>query len=192
MTGGDMISIISLWLPILISAVLVFIISSVLHTVFTYHNSDFKKIPSEDGVMKDLAKYKIPPGDYLVPYSTDSKERRTEEFKQKIYNGPVLITTILPNGEMTMGSSLILWFVYCLIVSIISAYITCHALTTGADYLAVFRFAGCTAFTGYSIALMQESIWFKKSWRATIKTMIDGLIYAVFTAGIFGWLWPAI
>ena len=62
-----MVSIVSLWLPILISAVVVFIISSILHMVFTYHNSDFKKIPSEDQVMDDLRKYNIPPGDYMIP-----------------------------------------------------------------------------------------------------------------------------
>ncbi len=37
-----MVSIVSLWLPILLSAIVVFILSSVLHMVFTYHNSDFK------------------------------------------------------------------------------------------------------------------------------------------------------
>lgn len=186
-----MVSIISLWLPILLSAVIVFIISSILHMVFTYHNSDFKKIPSEDQVMEDLRKYNIPPGDYMVPYSADNKERKSQEFKEKMNKGPLLITTILPSGQMGMGTSLFLWFIYCLIVSIIAAYITGHAVDAGAQYLAVFRFAGCTAFVGYSIALMQDSIWFKKSWSSTFKSMFDGLIYALFTAGVFGWLWPA-
>ena len=48
-----MVSIISLWLPILLSAVAVFIASSVIHMVLKYHNSDFKKIPAEDEVMAD-------------------------------------------------------------------------------------------------------------------------------------------
>jgi len=43
-----MVSIISLWLPILLSAVAVFLVSSVIHMVFQYHKTDFKKIPSED------------------------------------------------------------------------------------------------------------------------------------------------
>jgi hypothetical protein len=186
-----MISIVSLWLPILLSALVVFIISSVLHMVFTYHNSDFKKLPSEDQVMDDLRKYDIPPGDYMVPYTTDNKERRSEEFKEKMKKGPMFIATVFRAGEMGMGTSLFLWFIYCLIISIFAAYITCHALPAGADYLAVFRFAGASSFAGYSLALMQESIWFKKSWSATIKSMFDGLIYALFTAGVFGWLWPA-
>ena len=90
-----------------------------------------------------------------------------------------------------MGSSLAQWFVYCLIVGVFAAYITGRALEPGAHYLSVFRFAGATAFVGYSLALMQNSIWYKKNWSTTLKSMFDGLIYALFTAGVFGWLWPA-
>ncbi len=187
-----MVSIVSLWLPILLSAVVVFIISSVLHMVFTYHNFDFKKLPSEDQVMDDLRKYNIPPGDYAAPYAADNNERKSEEFKEKMKKGPVFIATVLQAGETGMGMSLFLWFIYSLIISIFAAYIAGHALQAGADYLAVFRFIGATAFTGYSLALMQNSIWFKKSWGATIKSIFDGLIYALFTAGVFGWLWPAL
>lgn len=113
--------------------------------------------------MKDLQKYNIPPGDYMAPFSADSKERKSPEFKEKLNKGPILIATIFRSEQMQMGSSLILWFVYCLIVSIIAAYVAGHALTPGSQYLHVFRFAGCTAFVGYSLALMQDSIWFKKA-----------------------------
>jgi hypothetical protein len=187
-----MVSIVSLWLPILLSAIFVFIISSILHMVFTYHNSDFKKLTSQDQIMDDLGKYNIPPSDYMAPYTTDNKERKSEQFKEKMNRGPVFIMTVVPSGMTGMGSSLFLWFIYCLIISIFSAYITGHAVSAGDDYLSVFRFVGATAFAGYSLAIMQNSIWFRKSWSATIKSMFDGLIYALFTAGVFGWLWPAI
>lgn len=186
-----MVSIISLWLPIILSAVAVFIVSSVLHMLFTYHNTDFKKVPSEDQVMDDLRKANIPPGDYMIPHSADNKERNTQEYKDKMNKGPVVVLTMFPPGEMGMGSSLALWFVYSLIVGVFAAYIAGNALIPGANYLSVFRFAGCTAFVGYSLALMQNSIWYKKSWSSTFKSMFDGLIYALVTAGVFGWLWPA-
>jgi hypothetical protein len=185
-----MVSIISLWLPILLSAVVVFIISSVLHMVFTYHNSDYKKLPSEDQVMNDLNKYDIPPGDYAMPFTTDNKERNSPAFKEKMNRGPIAFVTVFPKGQINMGSRLAMWFIYSIIVSLLAAYITGRALPPGAHYLTVFRFAGATAFIGYSIALMQNSIWFGKSWGTTIKAMIDGFIYALFTAGVFGWLWP--
>ncbi|HMN50090.1 MAG TPA: hypothetical protein PKD67_13170 [Ignavibacteriaceae bacterium] len=185
-----MISIISLWLPIILSAVVVFFISSILHMLFKYHNSDFKKLPSEDAVRNDLRKHNILPGDYMMPYTTDNKERNSPEFKDKLSKGPVAVFTILPSSAMNMGSSLAMWFVYCLIIGIFSAYVAGRALEPGAPYLSVFRFAGATAFTSYSLALLHDSIWFKRNWTTTFKYMFDGLIYALFTGGVFGWLWP--
>jgi len=183
--------IISLWLPIILSAVLVFVVSSVLHMVFKYHNSDFKKLPSEDQVMDDLRKYNIPAGDYFMPYTTDNKERNSQEFKDKCKRGPAAVMTIYAHAYMTMGSSLALWFLYSLIVGVFAAYIAGHSLAAGTHYLTVFRIVGSSAFAGYGLALLQNSIWFKKSWSATFKSMFDGLIYALLTAGVFGWLWPA-
>ena len=187
-----MVSIISLWLPIFLSAVVVFIVSSVLHMFLKYHNSDYNKLPGEDKVMDDLRKNNIPAGDYMFPYTTDSKERNSKEFQDKMSKGPSGVLTLFPNGPISMVSSLAQWFIYCLIVGVFAAYIAGRALEPGAYYLSVFRLTGATAFVGYSLALMQNSIWYKKSWSATLKSMFDGLIYALFTAGVFGWLWPAV
>ena len=187
-----MVSIISLLVPILLSAVAVFIISSLIHMFLGYHKNDFEKVPSEDQVMDDLRESNIPPGDYMIPYCTDNKERQSQEYKDKLNKGPVAIMTVLPAGQLGMASSMIMWFIYSIIVGIFAAYIAGRALAPGAGYLVVFRFAGCTAFVGYSIALMQNSIWYKKKWSVTIKFMFDGLIYALLTAGFFGWLWPAV
>jgi hypothetical protein len=112
------------------------------------------------------------------------------EFIAKMTKGPVVLMTVLPPGPPTMGSSLALWFLYCVLVGIFAGYIAGRALTPGAHYLEVFRFAGAAAFAGYALALLQNSIWYKRSWMTTIKSMADGLIYALLTAGSFGWLWP--
>jgi hypothetical protein len=155
-----------------------------------YHKSDFKKLPAEDKVREDLGKSNIPPGEYMFPDASDSKERNSQEFKDKLNNGPVGIMTIFPGGGFNMGSSLVWWFVYCLIVEIFAAYITGRALARGTYFLPVFRFAATTAFIGYSLALMQDSIWYRRSWATTFKSMFDGLIYALCTGVVFGWLWP--
>ncbi len=185
-----MVSIVSLWLPILLSAVAVFLVSSIIHMVFKYHKNDFLKLPSEDQVLDDLRKANIPPGDYYFPRAKDMKDMKSPEFIEKMKQGPVGFVTMLKSGSPTMAKELMLWFIYSIIVGIIAAYITGHAVKPGAQYLEVFRFAGCTAFIGYSLALLQNSIWYKRNWATTFKTMFDGLIYALFTAGIFGWLWP--
>ncbi|MBK5099374.1 MAG: hypothetical protein JJE01_16455, partial [Gemmatimonadetes bacterium] len=89
-----------------------------------------------------------------------------------------------------MGGSLAMWFGYAIIVGIFSAYVAGRALAPGAHYLSVFRFAGVVAFAGYGLALLQNSIWYKWKWSATLASVGDALIYALVTAGTFGWLWP--
>jgi hypothetical protein len=181
---------ITLWLPIVLSAVIVFIVSALIHMVLGYHKSDFKKLPDENGVMDALRKFNLAPGDYLFPFCGSNKEMKSPEFAEKIKKGPVVFMTVMPSGSTQMGSSLAMWFIYCLIVSIFAAYIGIHAAPPGTHYLTVFRFVGCTAFIGYALALLHNSIWYKRNWGATMKSMFDGLIYGLLTAGTFGWLWP--
>jgi len=185
-----MVPITSLLLPILLSAVAVFIISSIIHMVLGYHKNDFTGLPSEKQVMDDLRKHNIPPGDYHFPRANSMKEMSSPEFIEKMKQGPVGMITIMKSGPPNMTKELTMWFIYSLIVGIFAAYVAGRALGPEAHYLAVFRFAGVTAFVGYGLALLQNSIWYKRNWAATLKSMFDGLIYALFTGGIFGWLWP--
>lgn len=184
-----MVSIVSLWLPILLSAVFVFLVSSVLHMVLPHHKNDFKKLPDEDGVMDALGKFNIPPGEYTFPRADNMKEMATPEFKDKLTRGPSALITVMKNEVPSMTGSLILWFVFSIVVGIFAAYVAGRALEPGAHYLAVFRFTGVTAFLGYSLALVHDSIWYKRAWSTTIKFMLDGFLYALVTAGTFGWLW---
>jgi len=180
----------ALWLPILLSAVIVFVASSIIHMLSPWHKSDYPKMPNEDKAMDALRPLDIPPGDYMVPRPATRSDLRSPEFLEKMNKGPVMVLTIMPNGPMAMGRSLGLWFVYLLVVGVFSGYIAGRALPPGAPYLHVFRFAGAVAFVGYSLALWQMSIWYRRSWVITIKATVDGLIYALLTAGTFGWLWP--
>ncbi|MDH3243968.1 MAG: hypothetical protein OEM26_05090 [Saprospiraceae bacterium] len=185
-----MVSITSLWLPILLSAVIVFVVSSIIHMFLNYHRSDYKAVPQEEEVMTSLRAFDIAPGDYIMPCPKDAKDMRSEEYMEKRKQGPVAILTVVPSGIPSMTGQLIQWFIYSVVVSVFAAYIAGRALGPEAHYLEVFRFAGTTAFLGYSLALLQNSIWFSKNWTATLKSVFDGLIYALLTAGTFGWLWP--
>lgn len=185
-----MITLDMLWLPILLSAVFVFLVSSVIHMALPWHKGDYSKVPNEDKVMDALRPFAIPPGDYMMPRASSMKDMGSPEFTEKMKKGPVMIFTVVPNGPATMGKSLALWFLYSVLVGFFAAYLTGRTLAAGADYLEVFRYIGTTAFLGYSLALLQTSIWYRRAWSTTIKSMIDGLIYALVTAGVFGWLWP--
>lgn len=186
-----MVSILSLWVPILLSAVLVFVGSSVIHMALKYHRNDFRKLPDEDAAMDALRPMNIPPGDYLMPYTGGGQDMNTDEFKAKIERGPIATLTVYPPDSFTnMGPQLAQWFAYCVLVGIVVAYVAGRTLGAGVEYLTVFRLTGTVAFACYAMSLPQKSIWFKQGWGATLKSMFDGLVYACLTAGAFGWWWP--
>jgi hypothetical protein len=180
----------SLWLPVVLSAVVVFLASSIVHMVLGYHAADFKKVPDEDALQDSFRRLGIAPGDYGVPKPDSRQGMKDPAYVAKVSKGPIVFMTVMPGGQWFMGAALGQWFAYCVVVSVTAAYIAGRALGPGAEYLEVFRFAGTTAFTCYAMALPQASIWFKRSWGTTLRSMMDGLIYASLTAGVFGWLWP--
>ena len=185
-----MVGLFALWLPILLSAVVVFIVSSIFHMFSPWHKSDYPRLENEDKVMDALRPLNIPPGDYMVPRPVDMKDMRSASFMEKLTKGPKVIFTIMPSGRPSMAPNLIGWFLYCVVIGIFAGYVAGRALPVGAVYLRVFRFVGTVSFVGYSLALWQMSIWFSRSWLSTFKSTVDGLIYGLLTAGVFGWLWP--
>jgi hypothetical protein len=184
-----MVDIASLWLPIFLSSVLVFILSAIIHMAPLWHKNDYPRIQDEAKVMDALRPFALTPGLYVMPRAADSKDMRSPEFAEKMKKGPVVMMTVLPNGTVSMGKSLSLWFLYVLAVGVMCAYVTGRALPAGASYLHVFRFAGTTAFLSYAAAVWQGTIWYGRPWRLSLKDTFDGLLFALFTAGIFGWLW---
>jgi hypothetical protein len=185
-----MVTIASLWLPILLSAVAVFVASSVIHMFLPYHKSDYRKLPSEDGTLDALRKFDLPAGDYCFPFAGSSNEMKDPTFQEKFAKGPAGFMTVLPKGPFAMGSTFVLWFLYCVAMGVVVAYVAGRALPAGAPCKSVFRFAGATAFASYGLALWQHSIWYKRNWMTTVKANVDAVIYALVTASLFGWLWP--
>lgn len=183
-----MVPILSLWLPILTAAVLVFVASSLIHMVLKYHASDYGPVPEEPRVAEALRP--LEPGQYAIPYASGIKEMNEPEYQEKMTRGPVALLTIVQRGPNKMGGTLAAWFGFALVVSIVAAYVTGRAVGPGADYTSVFRFAGTAAFIAYGLGHWPESIWFGRPWSTTLKNTVDGIIYALLTAGAFGWLWP--
>ncbi len=181
----------SLWLPILLSAVFVFVASSVIHMASGLHKHDHVKLPQEDAVLEALRKAGVQPGSYRFPYAESMKECGTPEMLAKWQRGPVGMATILPNGSMAIGKSLAQWFVYSLVISLFAAYVGNMCLPAGTDYMRVFRVTGTVAVLGYALSNVTNSIWKGESWGTTAKFVFDGTIYGLLTAGTFGWLWPS-
>jgi hypothetical protein len=185
-----MVPLTSLWAPILLSAVIVFVASSIMHMALPFHRKDYGKLPAENDAMDALRKLSIPPGDYLVPYAGGPEAMKSPEFIEKMNKGPVMMMTVMPSGPISMGPTFGMWFAYCVVVGLFAGYVAGSVLGPGTPYLQVFRVVGTVAFMGYSLALWQNSIWYKKSWATTLRSTIDGLVYGMLTAGTFGWLWP--
>lgn len=185
-----MVPVLSLWLPILVSAALVFVVSTLIHTVLRYHWNDWAALPAEDDVMAALRPHRIPPGTYAMPHASSIAAMKEPAYAEKREQGPVAFLTVLPGGRTGMGRELGAWFVYAVVVGIFAAYIAGRALGPGAGYGDAFRFAGATAFIGYGLGTWQETIWFGQKWSTAAKNTLDGLIYGLLTGGVFGWLWP--
>ena len=185
-----MVSLSDLWIPILVSAVAVFVASSIIHMVLPYHRSDYKPIPKEEAFLDAVRQFDIPPGDYLAPRPASRADMSDPRFIERVKRGPWTMMTIMPGGSMGMGKQLVQWFLYCLLVSILSAELGHEALARNAGVEEVCFFVGTAAFMGYALALLQSSIWYRRNWLTTLKAVFDGFIYALITGQTFGWIWP--
>jgi hypothetical protein len=182
-----------LWLPILLSAVFVFVGSSVVWMFLKWHDSEWQHLEKGSDLQEALRKAGVTTGHYLFPYmdlkATD-KAAAKAAWTEAYAKGPVGVIHAGTPGTMSMGKMLGQVFVFYLVVSFFAAYIASHALAQGAPYLKVFQVVGATTFVAYGAGSFMDSIWFCKSWRRTVLNALDALLYCGLTAGTFGWLWP--
>src|SRR5262245_50555441 len=171
-----MVSLTSLWLPIVVSAVAIFFLSFIVHMVLPFHRTDYNNLPAQDDVMDALRRFNVRPGDYVVPKPNEPAHMRSKEYQEKLNRGPVFMATVLPTGMRGMGAQLGQWFLFCVVVSLFSGYMASGALPAGAEYLRVSQIASTTAFLGYAMARWADTIWSKRSVSAQIKTTIDGIL----------------
>lgn len=183
---------VDLWLPILLSAVFVFLVSSVIHMALPIHRGDFQKLPNEDAVLAALQKAGVGRGQFMFPCPASMKDCDTPVMKEKFARGPVgSIIVRQPGGGMGIGKALGIWFVYCLIVGTFVAYLAGHALPHGAAAGKVVQMTGAAAFLAHAFAQWHDWTWKGLSFGVMVKFVIDGAIYAAVTAATFAWLWPA-
>src|SRR5438552_490249 len=148
-----MISVTALLVPALLSAVLVFVVSSIVHMLTPWHAGDFQRLPNEDGVLAALRPFNLSPGQYVAPRPASMKDMGTPEFQAKVKLGPSLMMNVMPTGRSGMGQQLALWFVYAGFVALFSGFITSKAVQPGADWLIVFKFVAAIAFGAYTIGV---------------------------------------
>jgi hypothetical protein len=181
----------SLWIPVLVSAVVIFVASSLVHMVLKYHKADYKGLPAEDSVRDALRKANAAPGVYVTPYCADMKDMKSPAMQEKYAKGPVAMIAVFPNGVPVMPKLLGLWFAFCVLVSFVAAYVARHTLQPGSEGMLVMRITGTVAFVGYGLSHVSDSIWGGKPWGNTARALLDAVIYSVLTGLTFRLLWPS-
>lgn len=175
---------ISLWLPILLCAIALFLASFLSWMVVQLHKNDWKKLSNEDAFMSVAAN--TPVGSYMFPRANSMAEMKTPEFQKKYEAGPRGILTILP--KTNMGLNLGLTFLYFLAVSFLLAYLATMALEPGAEFSKVFRFVSTAGLMTFLAAMVQQAIWFRPR---IVGHIIESIAYAAIVGAIFASIWPA-
>ncbi len=186
-----MVPLATLWLPILLASVLVFVVSAIIWTALPIHKNDWDPLPDEDAVMAELRKQGVGPGMYNLPFAATSQDAASPEYKAKLEQGPVgMLHVQHPSTRTSMSKSLTQVFIFYLVLNFFVAYLASATLPAGVDYLKVFQVVGTSAFMAHGFAHVVWAIFFGATWSTTWKHLGDALIYGLLTAGVFGWLWP--
>jgi hypothetical protein len=179
-----------LWLPVLLTAMAVFIASSLIHMVIQWHKSDYKKLSNEDAVRDAIRAGSPGPGQYILPHCAEMKDMQGDAMKQKFVDGPVGFLTLRRNGPPTMGACLLQWFVYTLAVAAISGSIALRVFGVWGNAHSAGHLVGLVSFLTYTGGSVQYGIWMGKPWGSVAKDALDGLIYGAISMLIFTYMWP--
>lgn len=185
-----MVSLGALWLPMVVSAVFVFIASNLIWMVLRLHRNDWSRLPDEDAFAKAINAQNPAPGEYSFPHAASPDEWKTEEWMAKFKRGPSGFLTLQPAGEMAIGKNMAFWLIYIAIIQVFVAYLASQTLAAGADYLKVFQIVGTAAILAHAGACAPEAIWMGRKWSNVFRGIFDGVVYGLISAGVYGWLWP--
>lgn len=195
---------VELWLPIVLSAIAVWIASALAWTALPHHKKDFVKLPDESGFITHLRALNIPPGNYAIPMCSHGKGGMSEEAKRCMVEGPLGMLSLF-KVPAKMGKNMILSFCVYLAISITLAYLAWVALGTpgagslggvagiesrpGPTFGQVFQITGTAGILAYCFSHIPSGIWFGAARRAIIFNIIDGVVFGCITGAIFAWLW---
>jgi hypothetical protein len=177
-----------LWLPILLSAVVVFAVSAASHMLLPWRRDEFGHVPGAEAVqaaVRDLA-----PGQYVFPAGPDPKERGTKLALERWAAGPSGWLTIVPREPLNMGRNMGQSFLVYLVVSFLAAYLAQLALGDAPSRLAIVRVLSVVGILAYGVGTCFTSIWYSRPWKAYALDLLDAVIQGFAMAGVFAWLWP--
>jgi hypothetical protein len=178
-------SLASLWLPIVISGVVLFFASWLAWMVIGHHKADWKTLPNEEQFTA-MCRGDIEPGQYMFPNCPTAEEYKSEAFKEKMKTGPHGALYIW-SPDINMGFNMLLTWLLFTAISLVIAYLAGMVIPPGAERGFVFRFVATAAILVYATSGLLNAIWFR---RRIIGDVIDGIAYGLITGGIFAAMWP--
>lgn len=181
-----------LWLPIVLSAVIVFVGSAIIWMALPHHKTEWKAAPNQDALQNAFKG--AAPGLYCFPCPSDPKQRQSPESMKKWAEGPSGWLTLIPPGPFSMGGNMVRSVIFYLVTAFFAAYVASHVMPMGGasapTYLQVFRVVGTIGFMAFGFGSVPDSIWFGRPWRSTVYVLADSLFLGLLMGGTFGWLWP--
>lgn len=184
-------ALLSLWLPILLCAVVVFVISSLIHMVIKWHAPDYRGFANEDAVRDAIRAGHPTPGRYVVPYCSDMKQMGSEAMLTKYREGPVGHIVLAAPGTPNLGKHLGLWFLWSLAVAAVAAYLATRLVGLDPNHArAAAKLVGAITFIAHGFGTVQESIWTARPWSSSAKHLLDAALYGAGSGLVFLWLWP--
>lgn len=170
-------------LPIILSAVALFLASFSIRMGTPLHDGDYAKLPNEQEVMQ--AAEQIPGGRYVFPWASRA-EYGSEEFLQRYVEGPRGMMVVY-DEPMNFPATLGLTFVFYLVAGMFVAYLAYKAIPVGAAFAEVFKFTAIAAIAIHGLGWLPQLIWYGDI--ALVPTMIDCVVFALLTGVVFGLLW---
>lgn len=180
----------ALWLPILASAIGIFVISSVIHMVLKWHAPEYRPLTNEDAVRDALRAGAPTPGQYVIPHCADMKDMASDAMLKKYADGPVGYLTLAANGAPNIGRSLGLWFAMSLVIAAIAGYATARIIGLEGHAHAAAHNVFIITLLAYGIGAVHDGIWMSRPWRSALFYGLDALLYAAVSGAAFLWLWP--
>jgi len=183
-----MVSLLDLWLPILLAALVVQVASTMIHMALPFwHTADYRHV-DDDRTFVEGARG-LQSGLYLFPRLVP---KPTAEQKAEWESGPTGLMYLRNPARFSFGRTIAIYSLYCLVSAVFVAYIASETLPAGTPYLRVFQIAGAAGTIFWSFGNnISDAIWYGKPWPVAFKYVIDGLLYGLLMGGVFGWLWPA-
>ncbi|QDU59129.1 hypothetical protein [Aeoliella mucimassa] len=179
-------NLLDLWLPIVLTGVATHIASTIAWTALKHHDPEWNKLPVEDDLLDFVDAKQVSPQQYLFPYCDDMKEMGTPEFKEKLRTrctGMLVLWKRPPH----MGKAIASTLTYFLVVAILTGYVASIAFAPGASRIDVFRLVFTVGVLCHAFSPLPFVFWFPRKY---VLEMVDGVVYALVTAGIFAGLWP--